>query len=301
MTKSLIYVPGLAMLSLVCKQVKSAQAFKDKISLAFEGDTYIIDMVETIINKGAIPRDCRQSLIWIEIPRAGEAVKGTAKALKILGRPSDNILSLEAGVAPKPMKMSVGLPLKPCTAPEYIAQAMPSTAKTTALADIAKGDTLYIIGHSNALGGNLTYKCPALGHDKKICEGWQHCEKRHIDPVTLASQLINEGLPQGVKFDISLVACFSGGLDKPELQTVQCFAQRLAGSLLGRGYICRVYGATGLTSSRLVDGKHEVHVAKGAALREDRTIILDFQNTEQLSDQPGQPFYRRFFRAFGSR
>ncbi len=301
MTKSLIYVPGLAMMSLVCKQVKSAQAFKDKISLAFEGDAYIIDMVETIINKGAIPTDCRQSLIWIEIPRAGEAVKGTAKALKILGRPSDNILSLEAGVAPKPMKMSVGVALKPCTAPEYIAQAMPSTVKTKALADIAKGDTLYIIGHSNALGGNLTYKCPALAHDKTICEGWQHCEKRHIDPVTLASLLINEGLPPGVKFDISLVACYSGGLETRELQTVQCFAQRLAGTLAGRGYICRVYGATGLTSSQMVDGKREVHAAKGATLKADGTISLNYINKDQLSDQPGQPFYRRFFRAFGGR
>jgi hypothetical protein len=225
---------------------------------------------------------------------------GPQKAFGLLGLPSGNVLSREAGVAPKPMKMSVGTALTPCTAPEFLAQPMPSSSKTKALAGVSKGDTLYIVGHSNALGGSLTYKCPALGHAVKTarspgCEGWQHAGKRHIDPVTLASLLVNEGLPAGIAFDIALVACFSGGLEDDGLQTVQCFAQRLAGTLGGRGYKCRVFGATGLTSS----GKGEARVARGAAKTPDGTILLDPRTTEEMGDAPGQPFYRRFFRMFG--
>ena len=316
MPKSLIYVPGLAMPQLVVKQAKTAQEFNAKIESEFRGDSYMTDMVAVIQNKGAIPADCRQSLRWIQIPKAppprpthrrtpalsslpDPRRPGARKAFDMLGLPSSNVLSLEAGVSAKPMKMSVGVTLTPCTAPEYMAQPMPSSAKTKALASLASGDTLYIVGHSNALGGALTYKCPALNHVVKTrttsgCEGWQHAEKRHIDPVTLGSLLINEGLPPGLAFDISLVACFSGGLDNTELQTVQCFAQRLAGTLGGRGYRCRVYGATGLTSSR-----DEVQIARGAVKQPDGTILLNPNSTETLKDAPGQPFYRRFFRFFG--
>jgi hypothetical protein len=201
------------------------------------------------------------------------------------------------------MKMTVGIVLTPCTAPEYIAQAMPSSMATKALAEVGKGDKLYIVGHANALGGSLTYKWPALGHVVQApatpagCAGWSHEEKRHIDPVTLASLLVNEGLRPGIKFDIVMVACFSGGLADKDLQTVQCFSQRLAGTLAGRGYKCTVYGATGLTSS----GQGEVRVASGATLREDGSILLNVANSSAVVDEGRVPFYRRFFRAYNGR
>ncbi|MGN6526553.1 MAG: hypothetical protein ACTHL8_09200 [Burkholderiaceae bacterium] len=315
MPKSLLYVPGLAMPELVVKQARTPSEFTAKVAEAFQGDIYMRDMVPVILGKGAQPRDCRQSLHWIDIPRAPAAKPGhrrspaitempapkggASKAFKTLGMPATNVLSLQPGVEAKPMKMSVGMVLTPCTAPEYLAQAMPSGAKTKALADIAAGDTLYIVGHSNAQGGSLTYKCPALGHVVKSdkhpagCPGWQHAEKRHIDPVTLASLLINEGLPARVQFDIALVACYSAGLDDAELQSVQSFAQRLAGALNGRGCRARVYGATGLTSATT-----EVQVARGAQKKPDGTILLDPNTREDLPDGGGQPFYKRFFRFY---
>ena len=70
MSKSLIYVPGLAMPEYVVKQEKTAQGFNAKIGGAFRGDSYMTDMVALIQNKGATPADCRQALRWIQIPRA---------------------------------------------------------------------------------------------------------------------------------------------------------------------------------------------------------------------------------------
>lgn len=313
MSKSYMYVPGLAMPPLVAQQAASVQAFIDKIGRAFDGDRYMTEMVETIRRKGATAVDCRQSLHWVQIPKGDPPTRarshavtapprpGTgnmAKAFAKLGAPSANILSLKPGEAATPMKMTTGTTLTPCTAPEYMAQPMPSSSKTKALAAVGRGDTLYIIGHSNALGGSLTYKCPALGHIVHTatapgCEGWQHSEKRHIDPVTLGSLLINEGLPAGTKFDIALVACFSAGLEDRELQTVQSFAQRLAGTLAGRGYQCSVYGATGLTSS---SDSNEVRVATETTKLADGTIKLNPMSHTTLRDGGGQPFYRRFFR-----
>lgn len=314
MPKSLLYIPGLAMPELVVRQAKTATEYAKKVADAFRGDLYMHNMVPMILGKGAQPRDCRQGLHWVAIPRAPvapthrrspaisempEPKGGPSKAFKLLGTPGTNVLSLKAGEQAAPMKMSVGVALTPCTAPEYLAQPMPSGSKTKALADLAAGDTLYIVGHSNALGGSLTYKCPALGHivksDKQStgCDGWQHAEKRHIDPVTLASLLINEGLPAKVKFDIALVACYSAGLEDQELQSVQSFAQRLAGALNGRGCHVKVYGATGLTSSG-----SEVQVAKGATKLADGSIRLNPMTTEELPDGEGQPFYKRFFRSF---
>ncbi len=126
------------------------------------------------------------------------------------------------------------------------------------------------------------------------CDGWQHAEKRHIDPVTLGSLLINEGLPKGVQFDIAMVACFSGGLDDDSLQTVQCFAQRLAGTLSAHKVKCRVYGATGLTSS----SNSEVEVATKATKQPDGKILLDHTTKKTLRDDKNMPFYKRFFRFF---
>jgi hypothetical protein len=337
MAKSLLYVPGLARLELVVKPAKTGREFDTKIGTAFHGDGYMVNMVETIKNKGAIPRDCCQLLRWICIPTAvpGERVRGTAKAFEVLERgrkPNDpgaramkgsvasafalaearyqerkdapwNVLSLEPGVPAKPMKMGLGWARKPCTAPQYMAQPLPPYPhpgkEDQALADVAKGDTLYIVGHSNALGCSLTYKSPALNHVTKPpaatgCEATAHAEQWHIDPVTLASLMINEGLPARVVFDVALVACYSGGLDDPQLQTVQCFAQRLAGTLSARGYRCRVYGATRLTTS----DKTNVQVCKRAEKQPDGKILLDTKNKEQLDDAPGQPFYRRFFRFY---
>lgn len=320
MPKSLLYVPGLAMPELVVKQARTGAEFSAKVAAAFQGDIYMRDMVPVILNKGVQPRDCRQSLRWVDIPRVPAPTRpthrrtpaisgkipppppsggGMPKAFKMLGAPGANVLSLQPGEQAVPMKMGVGITLTPCTAPEYLAQPMPSSSKTKALADLAAGDTLYIVGHSNALGGSLTYKCPALGHITKSdqnpngCAGWQHAEKRHIDPVTLASLLVNEGLPVKVKFDIALVACYSAGLDDAELQTVQSYAQRLAGALNGRGCLAKVYGATGLTSAGT-----EVQVSRGATQKPDGSILLDPSGREELPDGGGLPFYKRFFRFY---
>jgi hypothetical protein len=301
MSKSWIYVPGLAMADAVCRQARTSQAFQDKVNSAFSTDVYMRDMVSTLLGKGAVPADCRQSLRWIEIPRAGAVHKALKKLSGTAHPVSSNVLAKTLDAPAAPMKMSVGIALTPCTAPEFIAQPMPSTAVTKSLAEVAKGDKLYIVGHSNALGGSLTYKWPALGHVVQTtatptgCAGWQHAEKRHIDPVTLASLLVNEGLRPGIKFDIVMVACYSGGLDDEDLQTVQCFSQRLAGTLAARGYTCPVYGATGLTSSN----SGEVRVAKGATKQADGSILLNASTTETLADQGSTPFYRRFFRVFG--
>ena len=320
---SFVYVPGLAVPEQVCRQAKTPDAFKAKINNVFSEDSYMKKMVPVILNKGARPLDCAQSLQWLSIPkpppppkpthrrtnaitsmsemRAAPPKTGMAKAFQVLGPMSTNVLSLQEGVKAEPMHMSVGLTLTPCSAPEYIAQPMPSSYKTKALAAVGRGDTLYIVGHSNAQGGSLTYKLPAPGHivrdhqNPAGCDGWQHCQKRHIDPVTLASLLVNEGLPAGTSFDIALVACYSGGLDSEELQTVQCFAQRLAGALGGRGYSCKVFGATGLTS---VSDKNEYQVAKGATRKDDGTILLDPSTTEVQTDAKWTPFYQRFFRFY---
>ncbi len=301
MSKSWIYVPGLAMADAVCRQARTSQAFQDKVNSAFSTDVYMRDMVSTLLGKGAVPADCRQALRWIEIPRAGAVHKGLAKLSGTAHPVSSNVLAKKLDKPAVPMKMSVDIAPTPCTAPEYIAQPMPSTVVTKSLAEVAKGDKLYIVGHSNALGASLMYKWPALGHLIETtarptgCAGSQHAEKRHIDPVTLASLLVNEGLRPGIKFDIVMVSCYSGGLDNDDLQTVQCFSQRLAGTLAARGYTCPVYGATGLTSS----GSGEISVAKSATLQGDGSILLNRNKTETLADQGSTPFSRRFFRAFG--
>jgi hypothetical protein len=331
MPKSLLYVPGLARPDLIVKRTtKGGEIDRDlvrgKIKDAFRGDDYMVDMVETIQNKGAIFRDCCQSLRWIRIPTAAQVEVPTKKVgpdgtlektsvwkwtsrtgFKVLEDPNPkkpgNILPLEPGVQAKPMKMGVGFERAPCTAPEYLAQPLPPSAnpwKTgQALAYVAKGDTLYIVGHSDALGGALTYKCPALNHvavqqSPTGCKAFRHAERRHIDPVTLGSLMINEGLPAGVVFDVALVACYSGGLDDPQLQTVQCFAQRLAGTLSARGYRCHIYGATGLTTS----DKKDVKVREGATKQPNGEIVFDTLGEKVLSDGPGRPFYRRFFRFY---
>jgi hypothetical protein len=316
-----LYVPGLAMPELVVRQAKTADEFKAKVQSTFSDDYYMKNMVPLVLNKGAMPLDCRQSLQWVSIPKPAkphhhrsDAVtslpdpaqlksqhQGAAKAFKVMGSQATNVLSREAGVQAAPMNMTVGHTLNPCSAPEYLAQPMPSANKTQALAKVGRGDTLYIVGHSSAQGGSLTYKLPALGHILKSektpygCDGFQHCEKRHIDPVTLASLLVNEGLPANTSFDIALVACYSGGLDNDELQTVQCFAQRLAGALGGRGYKCRVYGATGMT---FAGDNGNVEVAKIAKLQDDGKIRLNYNSKENQADTRWTPFYRRFFRFY---
>lgn len=305
MSAAWMYVPGLAMPDAVCRQARGNQDFQTKINAAFPNDPYMRDMVSTILGKGATPVDCRQALRWIEIPRAGMPVnKGLQKLTGTGKHPvASNVLSLKAGDMATPMSMTVGIALRPCTAPEYIAQPIPSSAVTKSLAGVGKGDKLYIVGHANALGGSLTYKWPATGHVTRTpatplgCDGSSHAEKRHIDPVTLASLLINEGLRPAIKFDIVMVACFSGGLADEELQTVQCFSQRLAGTLAARGYKCTVYGANGLTSS----SHGEVNVASKATLREDGSILLHVTSATPVVDEGRVSFYRRFFRAYSGR
>jgi hypothetical protein len=348
MPKSLLYVPGLAQPELVVNQAKTKQEFLAKVDAAFRSnmevkempdgrefvtykpDNYISKMVRTIEQKGAVPTDCGQYLHWILLPEPPV----TQKAFRTLGNVSGNVLARtlpetapihhshhrwliipNGGKMPEPMPLAVkgasASTFTPCSAPEYLGQPLPSTAlfRTKALAGVAKNDTLYIIGHCNAQGGSLSYKCPAVGHNIKTkkspngCGGSSHCEKRFIDPVTLATLLINEGLPPKIPFDIALVACYSGGLEDDSLQTVQCFGQRLAGSLSARGYRCRVYGATGLTSSE--NGVFQV--AREAQWQFDGKIHLNEALKVSETDEPDedapavdprQPFYKRFFRFY---
>lgn len=309
MSKSWLYVPGLAV-----PNRGAAQDFQDRISDTFPDDPYLSDMVKTLLHKGATPLGCEQSLRWIEIPQApvpedklhpssvrppprvAAPALPSAKAFKILGRPEDNLLGRQAGGKPEPITVKLkGYDVLPCTAPQFISQAKPSVGRTHALASIGKGDTLYVVGHSNPNGASLSYRFPPPpAHDIKKCNGTWHCEQRHVDPVTLASLLVDEGLPADVKFEIAVVACFSAGVEDDSRQTVQSFAQRLAGALAGRKFKCRVYGATGMTFGK----GNEVKVATNLEPGPNGELVLDWQTRSRLDDLPNAPFYRRFFRSF---
>jgi hypothetical protein len=327
MPKSLLYVPGLA-LPEAGAPVTDASAFKAKIASVFRAksllrpspspDEYLVAMVDVLCNKGALPVDCRRQLRWVQLTgmAAVEPVRrlGVAaaprppKLERMLGKRADNVLATAPGGVAKPIDVQMigGEGITACTANEYLGQPKP-TASTAggALVDVKKGDTLYIVGHSNLNGSALTYKYLAMGHamsDGKGgpgCDASPHSEKRHVDPVALGSLLIDEGLPAGVVFDIAVVACYSGGLADDTLQTVQSFAQRLAGTLGARGYRCRVYGAKGFTSVATVAGRREVHVAGVATKTGERAVKVETAGGTPLADGGGQPFYKRFFRVFG--
>ncbi len=173
MPKSLLYVPGLAIREILGQPGQTNMEFRTKINNTFKGDGYMTEMVKTILNKGATPIDCTEDLNWIEIPKLAPQLdtdpkprlKGAAKAFSVMGPQSSNILSLEAGKQAKPMSMTIGMTLTPCTAPEYLAQPKPSRPKGAPqpLAGIVKGDTLYIVGHSNALGLKQALFCQVFG------------------------------------------------------------------------------------------------------------------------------------------
>lgn len=283
---------------------------------SIRADQYMVGTLGVLQSKGVTPIDCSRSLKWVEVPamvqnpdsgalKIAEHSKGVqgGKAFRLLGRTSDNVLSRTAGNKAVPVKMSVGTTLQPCTAPEYLAQPQTTKSGTTGakpLAVLRAGDTLYIVGHANANGGCLTYKCPSDGHvistdeQEPGCRGWQHCAKWHIDPTTLTTMLIDEGLPK-VRLDIVMLACFSGGVENDEWQTVQCYAQRVAGGLAGWGYRnLHVFGAKGLTSA----GDSEMEVA-GSMTRNDQGVLeLDTFNKQTMRGQGNQPFYKRWFRFF---
>ena len=89
----------------------------------------------------------------------------------------------------------------------------------------------------------MTFKClPPDSHpvrdkgsNQPGCETAKHAQKWYIDPTTLASLLLAEGLPKTHKM-LELVMCYGAGLNLAEEQVVQPYAQRLAGALAGFGY-----------------------------------------------------------------
>jgi hypothetical protein len=178
-------------------------------------------------------------------------------------------------------------------------------------------DTLYILGHGNAAGGTLTYKRPPNAshplRDPRLpdpqpgrCAAMKHLDKWHVDPVTLGALLEDEGLPKTHKL-IELVMCFGAGLSIEAEQTVQPFAQRLAGTLAGFGYAAiQVKSVTGMTVANKMTGANKTRLAVAPymdvrkptseqAKAGDRGQITIKSNNEVPSTDPA---YEQFFRFF---
>jgi len=263
-------------------------------------DRYMLDVVRHLTGKGCTPLLCRARLRWMQVPRA-------SKAMHILGTVGQNVLRKEDATKTVPVKMSLGFDMTPCSLPEFLAQPRPSAAVAAAAGDpplnvLADGDTLYLVGHSNANGGSMSYKCLSpVAHHHRIgeggCKGWQHMERWHVDPVVTAALLIDDGLPRA-RLDIAVLACFSGGVAEEERQTVQSFAQRLAGALAGHGYEqITVSGALGLTSG----SEQSLNVKGGYTVGEDgKTLTVDPNQRGSSAPDPAS-FTSRFFRFFRPR
>lgn len=310
MARSYIYVPGLA------RPGVAAGSVEDQVRATFEilsingpvrrvnSDNYMDGAMQVLVAKGAIPVACETQLRWITFGTV--RTTRSSKAFEILGQPSANLAKRTLDKPAMPIKTAiVQATLSPCTLPQYLAQPRASVARHAPgpLARLEGGDTLYIVGHSNPNGGALTYKCidPLdLHHEagRGGCKAILHSARWSIDPVVTASLLVDEGLPK-VELEIVVVACFSGGVAADDLQTVQSFAQRLAGALNGRGFErIRVAGATGLTVAS--PEMAEIEVIREFDKRPDGTLAFDTSKTEVMSDDADAalPFYKRFFRFF---
>jgi hypothetical protein len=199
-----------------------------------------------------------------------------------------------------------------CMAAEFLAQLMPPppavpkqgapepiparTSEKGALGELQKDDVLYIVGHGNQRGGTMTFKCPPpeshlvrdKGSKQPGCETQEHQEKWYIDPHTLASLLLAEGLPKTHKM-LELVMCYGAGMNLADEQVVQPYAQRLAGALTAFGY-----------------GKIQVRSAKGLVVGptlavnptltpKDGKLII---NTKTGDVKPGDSGYGKLFQTF---
>lgn len=311
MANAYVYVPGLAVDAEVSVKhdddqlpIRAQAVFtvRNTYASAAAPDPFIAGTIKVLLEKGAKPVICRQALKWVMVPGPDE----DAQVFKKVGMPVHNVLAKKLGDKPAPpIKLNLTKGTEPhavhprCTLPEHIAQA--GTTKAAAdvqnkpLARLQAGDTLYIVGHSNPNGGTLNYKRYAStpqSHpmaqygEPPGCPAPDHFEKWHVDPVTLAALLVDEGLA-ATKIEIVVVGCFSGGLPQDELQTLQSYAQRLAGSLFARGYVkIRASGAKGL----VIPGKGVMKVSTSALKQDDGSFNVDTQSVE--------PFHKRFFRFF---
>lgn len=236
-----IYVPGLAREDCV----KSKEKFDEKIADFFSGDPFIESAVKALQKKGAKGIDCGKELKWLDTSKV-------PKAFKKMGAVSDNILSRKVGQQPQaPRKL--GILEHPhmesiwCHVKEMLAQPMPLNIKgKKALQTLGAKDMLNIVGHGNPRGGSLGFRTYTVETcSKKNCTA-SHRVFWSVDPVTLASLLIDEGLPKGHK-SIQMVQCFGAGLSEEEYQTVQPYAERLARTLRDQGYkSINVGGAVGI-------------------------------------------------------
>ena len=239
--KHYIYVPCLAREEVL----RLEGTFEQKIKGIFAGDPFINSAVAALMKKKAKGIDCGKALKWVD-------TSTVPKAFNKMGSTKDNILSRKVGQklqAPRDMGLLEFPSLGPlwCHVKEMLAQPQPISIKGKgALRTLLAEDMLNILGHGNPRGGSLGFR--TFTHER--CTK-PNCKLDHrvfwsVDPVTLASLLIDEGLPKRHK-KIQMIQCFGAGLSEEEYQTVQPYAERLAGALRDRGYkSVQVGGAVGL-------------------------------------------------------
>lgn len=313
-----IYIPGLARPGLpaapaiandfdaFARRVESAFGYLEKSATPYSrvchrfSDAFMDGAITALHTRnGAQPVDCGRTLQWVRMSFGG--VKG--KAARLLGGPGENLLAVRAGpMGPNPMKR-IALNVQvtpPCNAAEWLAQSRPQAgrAPARALAHVRAREVLYLVGHGNPTGASMTFKVAPLpnhavagpaNHGGTVdgCEQTEHLERWHVDAVTLAALLEDEGLPRDHR-DLELVMCFAAGVSVANEQTVQPFAQRLAGALGASGYRnIRVKGALGLVIGPTLA------VAPGAVAGAE-AIVIDV-HARVLPDAPA---YRGLFRIF---
>lgn len=275
-----VYLPGLARDDFVEQEDTKLD---DKIAAAFRDDGYITDVVRYWKQRGATVLDCGRPLRWVLVSAHDKLFNGKKHTLRhparevtrpgILGKPSENLLGKRPGAAPVAPKFDyrTNVASSYCYVARRLAQPMTSTPPLAKrgiwkanLRGVGARDTLYIIGHCNETGASLSYKMPTAA---RCADG--ACTKKHtdlfsVDAVTLAALLIDEGLTTNLE-RIEVVGCFTGGVEVEAVQSVQPFAQRLAGALAGFGFSrLKVAGAMGLTSAPRRGGL----VAQGKMTRE---------------------------------
>jgi hypothetical protein len=280
-----IYIPALSGLNPPGKTPeKKLAAFGDEaITGAVEGIKERFDA--TLLDCGR-QSQLRWVAVELDKEREKDRASGVRRARKgpppdkkyiweLVGTPKENMLSKVAGLPAKAPTETVPLEdygTNPPKSDWKIFLAQPSVSKTAAatgpvkgagsydlpelpplkdeldggagelptLEDVRDDDILFIIGHGNARGGALMYNKFAKPKSAEVNELYI------VDPTTLATQLQDEGLPDSHKV-IHAFMCFGGGIADETLQTVQPFAQRLAGDLKAGGYKkIKVVGATGI-------------------------------------------------------
>lgn len=248
-----VYSPMLARSDIIGQVPDFATALDRTFGTADKYNTLALAEVQSRFS--AKPVMPGQALKWIDVSTLSRKIFRQGKAGP-LGSLHDNMLSKTPGQkvqAPKDTTIMFGgtdvsdPKFWGCTAKTFLAQCntRPKDSRQ-ALKDLKSEDELYIVGHCCYRGDYMSYKSAApLGCGDKNCHR-EHHDIRQIDPATLAGLLELEGLPKTFK-SIYLVGCWTGGLDMDSEQSVQPYAQRLAGALKGWGYNKIVtYGMTGI-------------------------------------------------------